>query len=85
MRHIILLILATTFSSIIYGQVNDRKIRLLVLSYNNRDCIYKFNNRKDSTDTYLRYLGVVKSKAGVKYKIMTSCWRWGIDNHRASN
>lgn len=85
MRAITLLLWLTIFSPIIYGQLNDKKIRLLVLKRNNRDSVYKFNNRKDSTDTYLHYLGVVKSKSGVKYKIMTSCWRWGINNHRASN
>jgi hypothetical protein len=85
MRHITLLLLLTIFSPIIYGQVNNGKIRLLVLKRNNRDSVYKFKNHKDSTDTYLHYLGVVKSIAGVEYKIMTSCWRWGINNHRASN
>jgi hypothetical protein len=85
MHHITLFLSLTIFSPIIYGQVNDGKIRLLVLKRNNRESVYKFNNRKDSTDTYLHYLGVVKSKVGVEYKIMTSCWRRGIDNHRAAN
>jgi hypothetical protein len=85
MRNVTLLLTLTIFSTIVYGQVNDGKMRLVVLKRNNRDSVYKFKNRKDSTDTYLHYLGVVISKAGVEYKIMTSCWKWGIDNHRASN
>ena len=69
----------------VFGQLNDGRIRQLVLKYNNSDSTFKFHNRKDSTDTYLRYPGFVRSRGARTFKIMTSCWRWGIANHRATN
>jgi hypothetical protein len=72
-------------SSRLFGQVDDSRIRQIMLRNNNTDSIYKFQNRKDSSETYLHYLGILKSRNGRAYKIMTSCWRWGLDLHRATN
>ena len=65
------------------GQINDGRIRKQVLKWNKVDSTYKFINLKDSTETYLRYLGVVSSRNGRTYKIMTSIWIWGL-SHRAT-
>jgi hypothetical protein len=72
-------------SSKTLGQVDDSKIRQLALRKSNPDSSYKFHNSSDSTDTHLHYLGIIRSKNGQVIKIMTSCWRWGIENHRATN
>ena len=82
---VILLACLVVLSSKILGQVGESKIRQLVLRKSNTDSNYKFHNSSDSTDTYLHYLGIIRSKKGQVIKIMTSCWRWGIENHRATN
>ena len=83
--HIISLLFLVVLSSKLFGQVDDTGIRQIILRNNNADSTYKFQNRKDSSETYLHYLGKIKSRNGRAYKIMTSCWRWGLDLHRATN
>ena len=43
----------------------------------NKTFIYGKCNENDGTETHLTYLGKVKTKDGVLYKIMTSIWYWG--------
>ena len=67
-----------------FGQFNDNDIRLKVLKLKKVGKEYRFLNPKDSTNTYLKYLGELKSVNGSIYKIVTSVWIWGISN-RATN
>jgi len=78
----IILILIVSFLSA-QGQVDGAKIRKQVLRWNNIDSTYKFVNPRDSTVIYLHYLGVVRTRHGRTYKIMTSIWIWGL-SHRAT-
>jgi hypothetical protein len=77
----ILLLAVSAFS--VNGQINDGRIRKQVLKWNNIDSIYKFVDPKDSTETYLHYLGVISSGNGRSYKLMTSIRIWGL-SHRAT-
>jgi hypothetical protein len=38
---------------------------------------FKYNDQ-DGTITYLKYLGFLTSDKGVKFKVMTSVWIWGM-------
>ena len=72
------------FFSESFSQTNDDKIRLQVLRQNKIGKEYKFYNNKDSTMTYLKYLGQLTSNKKIKYKVLTSVWIWGM-SHRATN
>ncbi len=67
------------------GQVNDDSIRLIVLRKAIVDSLYVFGSWDDEggTETHLRYLGVIRTDE-CNYKIMTSCWIWGLSS-RATN
>jgi hypothetical protein len=73
---------------IVNGQTkNDFKINeqnLLKKNIVNKTFIYGKWNENEGTETHLTYLGEVKTKNGVVYKIMTSIWYWG-SSHRATS
>ncbi|AMR32553.1 hypothetical protein A0256_14535 [Mucilaginibacter sp. PAMC 26640] len=66
-----------------FGQENERSTCLKVLQYNhiNQEYIFK---AKDQSTTHLKYLGWLRSKKGVRYKIINSVWLWG-QSHHATN
>jgi len=63
------------------GKSSD--IRQKVLQSNNIGKEYKFNTEGD-TQTYLRYLEIIQTQKGERFKIMTSVWIWG-QSGRATN
>ena len=84
MKNILKIILILSVTTL-YGQVNDDSIRQVVLKNNITDSLYVFGkwNKTGGTETHLKYLGVIKTERG-DYKIMTSCWLWGLSK-RATN
>ena len=66
----------------LFAQVQDSN-RIKVLRLNKVGKEFTYHNQ-DSTITYLKFLGTLKSDHGIKFKIMTSVWVWGI-SHRSTN
>lgn len=68
------------------AQANDDAIRQTVLSKNIVNKEYTFGkwNENGGTETHLKYLGTVKTKAGEKFKIITSSLHWGLSHHATS-
>jgi len=67
-----------------FGQVSDSDMQQKVLRQNKVGKTSRFIHQDDSTATYLKYLGQIKSNKGDSYKIVTSTWIWG-HSHRATN
>lgn len=78
-------LLLLCISLLVCGQTEDDSIRQVVLKNNVTDSLYVFGkwNKTGDTETRLMLLGTIKSDSG-NYKIMTSCWLWGL-SHRATN
>lgn len=70
----------------VFGQVNDKAIRKLVLNKGIVDSLFVFGkwNEKGKTETHLQYLGQVTTNDQQVYKVMNSCWLWGL-SHRATS
>ena len=68
------------------AQVNDESKRLKVLQKNIKDSMYIFGKWSENggTETHLKYLGLVKTKKGKVYKILTSSCFWGLSHHATS-
>ena len=66
-----------------YAQLNDDSIRTLVLcrAKTGKEYVFKHSNE---TTTYLKYLGAIKTKKGISFKVLNSVWIWGL-SHRATN
>lgn len=86
MTRLILLILTIFFTTSLEGQVNDNEIRQMVLDKNIIDSLFIFGKWTENgqTETHLKYLGEVTTKDGRVFKIMNSCWFWGL-SHRATS
>ena len=69
----------------VLGQINEDSIRQVVLTNNMVDSLYIFGEWYESggTETQLKYLGVIESKAG-GFKILTSCRFWGLSKRATS-
>ena len=67
-----------------FGQVSDSDMQQKVLRLNQVGKTSQFIHPDDSTETYLKYLGQIKSDKGDVYKVVTSTWIWG-HSHRATN
>ncbi|WP_321426363.1 hypothetical protein [uncultured Bacteroides sp.] len=83
---LIILILITSFAIKAMGQVNDNSIRQQVLKENIVDSLFVFGRWtiNGGTETHLKYLGQVMTSDGRIFKIMDSCWFWGL-SHRATS
>jgi hypothetical protein len=81
-----ILILTILFTCSVKGQVNDTEIRQQVLEKNSVDSLFIFGKWTESgqTETHLKYLGEVSTTDGRIFKIMNSCWFWGL-SHRATS
>lgn len=68
------------------GQVNDANIRQQVLEKGLVDSLFIFGKWTESgqTEAHLKYLGRVSMADGRVFKIMNSCWFWGL-SHRATS
>jgi hypothetical protein len=68
------------------GQVTDNEKRQRVLKEEIADSLFIFGKwtAGGQTQTELKYLGKVRTKDGRVFKIMNSCWIWGL-SHRATN
>ena len=68
------------------GQVNDHDKRQQVLEKSIVDSLFIFGKWTEGgqTETRLEYLGQVKTAEGQIYRIMNSCWFWGL-SHRATS
>jgi len=87
MKGFLILMVAFFATLSLKGQVNDDSVRLEVLDKGIIDSMYtfgKWNKKTESTETHLKYLGQVTTKNGRVFKIMNSCWIWGISK-RATN
>ena len=73
-------------SSILIGKNLDQDKRQLVLMKGVRDSVFLFGkwNENGGTETHLKYLGDVLTKKGMKLKIMTSVYYWGMSHHATS-
>jgi hypothetical protein len=78
---IVMLLLIIPFLA--FAQINERNKSLEVLEYNRIGQEYIFK-AKDQSTTRLKYLGWLRTKKGVRYKIINSIWIWG-QSHRATN
>ncbi|TSJ38903.1 hypothetical protein FO440_20605 [Mucilaginibacter corticis] len=79
-----LLVVFLLITIVIHAQTTKSdNVILRVLRLNHVGKTYKLNT-EDSTITYLRYLGKVRTTKGKAYKILTSTWIWGF-SHRATN
>jgi hypothetical protein len=87
-KNTILLTFILTFGVLSYslGQVTDENIRGIVLRKGIKDSlfIFDFSRPNDHNETQLKYLGILKSKDGRAFKIMSYCWIWGLSK-RATN
>lgn len=88
LRNKFLLSILWTFAiySFASGQMNDARIRGLVLNKGIKDSLFIFNFSKPNNhnETQLKYLGLITTTSGGVYKIMTYCWIWGPSG-RATN
>jgi hypothetical protein len=77
----LLLFIIVSFKAL--GQTKEQDLRLSVLKKNSigRDFVF---NTEDNSTIHLRYLGVLRSKKGLCYKVMNSIWLWG-QAHRATS
>ena len=66
-----------------FAQLKQRNMSLDVLKHNHIGRVYIFKAEDQST-TYLTYLGSLRTKKDVRYKIINSVWIWG-QSHRATN
>lgn len=84
-RIIFILVILTNSVWYVSGQIEDDSIRQVVLNKNKIGVEYKFGEWQESgeTETWLIYLGEIKSTKGT-YKIMTSCWIWGLSQRATS-
>jgi len=71
------------FPFLAFAQINERDKSLEVLKYNHIGKEYIFKAEDQST-TYLKYLGWLSTKKGMRYKFINSIWIWG-QSHRATN
>lgn len=78
--------LITSFAIKAMGQVNDNSIRQQVLKEKKADSLFVFGRWtiNGGTETHLKYLGQVMTSDGRIFKIMDSCWFWGL-SHRATS
>ena len=78
-----ILILTFALSIRVFGQVNKYSI---VLNKGIIDSVFIFGqwNESNEGETHLRYLGTLTTKDNRTFKIMTSCWLWGLSK-RATN
>ena len=83
---LIILISIVSFTIKAMGQVNDNFIRQQVLKENIVDSLFVFGKWTiiGGTETHLKYLGQVMTSDGRIFKIMDSCWFWGL-SHRATS
>lgn len=83
---LIILILISSLAKTAMGQVNDNSIRQQVLKENIVDSLFVFGRWtvNGDTETHLKYLGQVMTSNGQIFKIMNSCWFWGL-SHRATS
>jgi hypothetical protein len=83
-KAILLLVVFLSTTKVINAQtIKSDGVRLRILRLNHVGKTYKLNT-EDSTLTYFRYLGKVRTAKGKAYKILTSTWIWGL-SHRATN
>ncbi|MFT6244877.1 MAG: hypothetical protein ACJA0U_002080 [Salibacteraceae bacterium] len=84
-RFIVILVLL--FNSVYnsFSQTEDDSIRLVVLNNDKIGEEYKFGEWKETgdTETQLIYMGEIKALKST-YKIMTSCWIWGLSQRVTS-
>jgi hypothetical protein len=68
------------------GQVNDQNIQLQVLEKSITDSEFVFGNweKKEQTETHLKYLGQVTTKSGKTFKIVNSVFIWGLSQRATS-
>jgi hypothetical protein len=81
-----ILILTLLFAGSVKGQVNDNEMRQLVLKKGITDSLFVFGQwtKTGGTETHLKYLGQVTTRDGKNFKVMNSCWFWGL-SHRATS
>jgi len=68
------------------GQVNNINIRQQVLQKGIIDSVFVFGKwtEESQTETQLKYLGDLTTKAGQTFKIMNSIWLWGLSKRATS-
>ena len=68
------------------AQIDNESKHQKVLQKNIKDSMYVFGKWSEDggTESHLKYLGLVKTKKGKVYKIITSSWYWGL-SHRATS
>jgi hypothetical protein len=80
------LILTCLFTLSVKGQLNDFEMQRVVLKNEIVDSLYIFGKWTENgqTETHLKYLGKVVTPDGRIFKIMNSCYFWGL-SHRATS
>jgi len=81
-----ILFLALFFAFTVKGQVKGNELRQQVLEKDLIDSLFIFGKWTESgqTETHLKYLGTVTTKDRRVFKIMNSCWFWGLARHATS-
>lgn len=79
-----LFVLLSFSSANLFAQSDQISYCINVLKDSSIGKTYCFMNRMDSSETYFKYIGEVKSEKGSIYRIVTSTWIWGI-SHRVTN
>ena len=81
-----ILALTLLFTLSANGQVNENIIRQQVLEKAVVDSLFVFGKwtKTGQTETHLKYLGQIETIKGQVYKIMNSCWLWGL-SRKATN
>ena len=80
----LIVLLMVVYSANVKAQSNNsvnHELNILRLAHVGKK--YKFNT-VDNSITYLRYLGIIQTRKGISYKVLTSTWIWGL-SHRATN
>ena len=69
-----------------FVQDNDTNMRQQVLDKGIIDSVFVFGKwtKESQTETQLKYLGKVTTKAGQTFKIMNSIWLWGLSERATS-
>ncbi|MEO6523339.1 MAG: hypothetical protein ABIN91_16775 [Mucilaginibacter sp.] len=66
------------------ASAQDERITVLNKGIIGKPFIFDKSKGKDHDKTTLKYLGKLTTKPGVTYKIMSSCWIWGLSQRTTS-
>lgn len=80
MKSLLIALISIGFCAPMLSQSSDEHLRLQVLNYNMKEQNFIFGEwkKENGSETHLNYLGEIETSNNESFKIMTSCWIWGV-------